>query len=1132
MDSTLDKTFDFTKSDLSFRDALESAPVGILIFDGEFLIKYINKNFFRFNGVVKGVPADVAGKSIYEYRIFEDIDIRKDLNELRGGSAFEKELITSRTLSGSKISIVIKCVPVFSGSDFYGGIIIIEDVKISSAATEILQIHSQSFQNFLYLISDFFFFVDAEGNIKTSLPKNYDDYPILFESDISKSSKHPSKLSNILFKKLLDAVVSGRKTIEAEIPFFKGTKEERLKVTLIPMKEEESKVEIIIALVKNITGESGAKVFADEEIKELRRYQHMITNILDGVVGLDKGGKITFWNESAAKLFGLTRSEVHGKFIGKIFNQITSGYFEKLKTELAEQKLWEGQFKIGEDDSIAEVFAVRIGVLHEDAGDNFIMLCSNITSRDRLERELRQSEQRFRNVVTNSHEYICILDPGGKITYANPYFLETFQYSEEEITSLNFSDLVDTLYLASRSFNLNEIISYNTRSLELPLINKPGQRIHVLASFSAVSDIGGTVEYYNVILTDITLKKESEKDLLLIRSLFEASHDGIALISKKRFVLVNDSFVRMFGYRSASEIIGQDPFDFMDAKDIHKVKTYIDSIDGGKDFPTRYDFTGKRRNNSSFEVEISVSTYETDEEKFIVWVLRDVTEEKKAQEAMQISEERYRSISENINESFWTGGLVNGELNTEFFTPAIKKISGYSDDAFAKDSSLWKKIIHPDDAEEFENRLQKFLADQTRIFESFEYRILDLLGNTIWIENKINLKRNPQGVIQKVYGTISDITLAKKADEDLKKSARDLKELNEAKDRFISIISHDLRTPFTSILGFTDFLLTDEDLPKDKQEQYVKFIQESAKSMLGLVNSLLDWTRLQTGRIKFEPERINSRIIVQKVIQILSGAAIQKNISLISEIDKDIFIHADESLLLQAFNNLVSNAIKFTKDGGSIRISADVNIEKRQIEFAVKDEGVGIRSEDLSKLFKVDAKFTTPGTAGEKGSGLGLSLVHDIITKHGGEIWVESEVGKGTKFIFSMPVASSNLLLVDDIKTDRLLYVKLLKSIVPNYNILEAENGKQAFDIIKQSSPALVITDHKMPLMSGYDLVKQINVTDLKYRPPVIILSSDINHAIESEYKELGVEFIFQKPVNLGNFKNAIEKSLRKAVFS
>jgi CheY-like chemotaxis protein len=123
-------------------------------------------------------------------------------------------------------------------------------------------------------------------------------------------------------------------------------------------------------------------------------------------------------------------------------------------------------------------------------------------------------------------------------------------------------------------------------------------------------------------------------------------------------------------------------------------------------------------------------------------------------------------------------------------------------------------------------------------------------------------------------------------------------------------------------------------------------------------------------------------------------------------------------------------------------------------------------------------------------------------------------------------------LLVDDIKTDRLLYSKLIKNLIPQYNIIEAENGKIALDLIKQSSPVLVISDHKMPVMTGYDLVRQLNVTDLRYRPPVIILSSDINDAVKSEYRELGIEYIFQKPVNLSDFKNAIQMALRKAVYS
>jgi CheY-like chemotaxis protein/anti-sigma regulatory factor (Ser/Thr protein kinase) len=264
----------------------------------------------------------------------------------------------------------------------------------------------------------------------------------------------------------------------------------------------------------------------------------------------------------------------------------------------------------------------------------------------------------------------------------------------------------------------------------------------------------------------------------------------------------------------------------------------------------------------------------------------------------------------------------------------------------------------------------------------------------------------------------------------------------------------------------------------------------------------------------------------------LSGASMQKNITLISDLDKDFYIHADEELMLQVFNNLITNAIKFTKPGGTIKIGASANIEKRQMEFSIQDDGIGIRKEDIDKLFKVDTKFTTDGTTGEKGSGLGLSLVYEIIRKHGGDIWVESEKGKGTTFTFAVPVASTSILLVDDMKTDRLLYSKLLKNLIPNYTILEAENGKQGLDIIKQSSPALVITDHKMPVMTGYDLVNQLNISELRYKPPVIVLSSDINKSIEAEYKDLGVEYIFQKPVNLTNFKTAIEHSLRKAFFN
>ena len=206
------------------------------------------------------------------------------------------------------------------------------------------------------------------------------------------------------------------------------------------------------------------------------------------------------------------------------------------------------------------------------------------------------------------------------------------------------------------------------QSIELPLITKLGQKLYVLASFSSINDLSGNVQYYNVILTDITLKKDSEKDLMMIRSVFEASLDGIVLVSKSRIILVNDSFVHMFGYKSASEILGLNPLEFINSKDREKISSYIELTETGKDSPPRYNFTGRKRNDESLEIENSVSLYQIENEKFAVWILRDVTEEKKAQNALLISEERYRSISENINECIWTAERQDGKLKAVFYT--------------------------------------------------------------------------------------------------------------------------------------------------------------------------------------------------------------------------------------------------------------------------------------------------------------------------------------------------------------------------------------------------------------------------------------------------------------------------------
>ena len=1132
MATSSNKTFEKTRAEISFREILEVAPVGILIFQSDWKIKYVNNNFFLFGGVLAENPSEVLGQSVFDNRLFSDLDIRDNLNIIKSGSAFEKEIINSQTLNGGKISLYLKGAPLILDEEYSGGILILEDLKVDLNRIHFSISKSADFQSFLTQISDFFIIIDNEGNVKYQSQGDYDSFDFLFEQNNVKSLSQLKKISSSLFKKLIEDAVKTNKVISIQLPFTKKSAQVNAKVTLIPFSEDGFENNLIIILIQDLSLHMEKGSLSEEEITELSKYQQITATILDGLIGINKNGKIVFWNESASELFGLTRSEVYGKPIGKIFSSIDDKEFERLKEEVRHNKTWEGKLKIGGDENIAEYFRTKLGIVGDEDDKTYFMICTNITENVRRESELIKSEERFRNIVTNSHDYICTLDLRGKITYANPKFLDVFQYTDEELKKLSFVDLIDSYYLMNESFKLNDIAGNDINYIELPLTTKLGQPIYVLASFAKVLDINGEALFYNVILTDITLKKESEKDLLLIRSVFEASQDGIALVNKKRFVLINDSCVKMFGYKSASEMLGQFPLNFVDEKDKDRIAGFIDQVDEGKETVSRFNFTGRRKNDSTFELEISISFYKTDDEKFSVWVLRDITEEKEAQDALQISEERYRGITENINECIWTAENRNGQLNAVFYTPAIKKITSYEAKSFIEDPELWGKIIHPDDVEYVDSKLDKLYGDQTKNLETLGYRIIDSLGNVIWIENKITLVRDNKGLIQKLFGIISDVSLAKRIQEEFKKSAADLKELNETKDRFISIVSHDLRTPFSSIIGFTDLLLTEPDIEEDKRTQYIEFIQESSKSMLSLVNSLLDWTRLQTGRYRFEPERLNSKSIITKSIQMLSGVALQKNITLVNSLEKDFYIHADEGLMLQVFNNLITNAIKFTKPNGTVRISARANIEKRQMEFSIQDNGIGIRKEDIDKLFKVDTKFSTDGTTGEKGSGLGLSLVYEIIRKHDGDIWVESEKEKGTTFTFAVPVASTSILLIDDMKTDRLLYSKLLKSLIPNYTILEAENGKQGLDIIKQASPALVITDHKMPVMTGYDLVTQLNISELRYKPPIIVLSSDITKSIEKEYKDLGVEYIFQKPVNLTNFKTAIERSLRKAFFN
>ena len=239
--------------------------------------------------------------------------------------------------------------------------------------------------------------------------------------------------------------------------------------------------------------------------------------------------------------------------------------------------------------------------------------------------------------------------------------------------------------------------------------------------------------------------------------------------------------------------------------------------------------------------------------------------------------------------------------------------------------------------------------------------------------------------------------------ERLNKSETELKKINHDKDKFFSIIAHDLRSPFQSLLNSANTLNTElEDLEKDEIKIFISNISNSAKHVYRLVENLLDWSRIQTGAIEIIPKAFNIKDLIMEAAYIYKNMAIEKKISFKLESQKGVDVYADENMISTVLRNLVANALKFTKTNGTVTIRAEK--EDGFARISVEDTGVGIDEMNLNKLFRIDSHFTTAGTAKEKGTGLGLILCKEFIETNGGKIWVESELGKGSKFIFILPL--------------------------------------------------------------------------------------------------------------------------------
>jgi PAS domain S-box-containing protein len=481
-------------------------------------------------------------------------------------------------------------------------------------------------------------------------------------------------------------------------------------------------------------------------------------------------------------------------------------------------------------------------------------------------------------------------------------------------------------------------------------------------------------------------------------------------------------------------------------------------------------------------------------------------------------------IRDTTGEFTWfsTSGLKD---RSSIYSNNLSTITGYSQTEIKRRPEGILSIVYEEDYPAVIKSYNDFVSAQEQENIRMIYRIEKKNKTIIWVKEVMVVERNKSGKPKKATGVISDVTDLMKADEALIKTIENLKKQNASKDKFISVLSHDLRAPFTSILGFAEILINEDELSQKERLEYLLYIHESSQNQLQLINYLLDWSRLQTGRIRFEPQRLHAQSIVFNCVSSLTGNTIRKSIDIKVNVNDKIYVQADEKLLIQIVSNLLSNSIKFSATEKKIEIKADI-FNDEFIEFVIKDEGIGITEENKTKLFKFEEMFSTEGTKGEKGTGLGLSLVKEIVEKHKGNIWFYSEYEKGSEFHFTIPRSANIILLVDNNENDKKLYEKLIKEIFPSYKIISVSNGYEAMNIVLDKLPSLVVTENEMPLMNGVQLIEAIRREEKNFSIPIILATGVLSDPLRNSYNNLNVLAILEKPIEHELFVEKLESAL------
>jgi PAS domain S-box-containing protein len=789
---------------------------------------------------------------------------------------------------------------------------------------------------------------------------------------------------------------------------------------------------------------------------------------------------------------------------------------------------------------------------------------------------LQESEEKYRVIIENTRDVIFQLSPRGTIQYISPMVKETYGYEAEELIGKSIKKTTPVTELPKALKAISRVSSGRAiNNLEINQKDVRGNIIPMEINATPIK-VNGKVIAVQGIMRNITERKRMEKALReseeRYRDLFENATDLIQSVTPDaRFLYVNKAWQKALGYKE-KDIAGLTIWDIIHPDCLQKCQAIFQQVMDGETVEN-VEAVFVAKDGKTIVVEGNINAWRKDGEIIATrGIFRDVTERKRMEEALRQSEAKYRTLTESLNELIYRSDPKT--FVATYVNSAVETVFGYTSEEWLNDPELWDKTIHPDDRERVFALLEKAQAKMEPF--AYEYRIIRKDGSEGWVEDHVSWEKDGKGRLVSVNGVVYDITERKRMEQEIQdkneeleaqneelrmqneeiaaqqnellEKNRELAEATQAKSEFLASMSHELRTPLNAVIGFSELML--DGVPgeiNEKQKEYLDDILTSGQHLLSLISDVLDLSKIEARKLELQLETVNLIDVINDAIQSVKPMLDDKKQQLETVVGrKTLQVRADRNRLRQVLLNLVSNAIKFTPAGGQLRIEV-VEVED-WCQVTVNDNGIGIRKEDLGRLFQPFTQLETLPDAKKEGTGLGLAISKQFVEASGGKIWVESEYGKGSKFIFTLPLVSSvesrpekerrarkprspkeakppvkpsqrTILVVDDDRKSRSLIKAWLDQA--GYSVAEAATGEEGLEKANELLPSVIVLDILMPDKDGWQVLQELKSKPRTREIPVVIVS-----VIED--KELGISLgaldYFIKPIDKNRFLKTIAR--------